>query len=85
MAQFDINVEEILYSLGKVERREIFDSLSEEFEDEDGPRLNGKRKLLTPTEFDFQNVLLELWSKRSVLTPDQIDRVSKILTEPFVQ
>ena len=82
MAQFDISVDEILRSLGKLEKQELFEELSDEFESAAGPQLKGKRKSLTPTESDFQEVLLDLWHNRSVLTPDQIARIAKILTEP---
>lgn len=81
MAQFDISVDEILRSLGKVERHELFEELSNEFELSDGPRLKGKRRTLTPTESDFQEVLIDLWHNRSRLTPEQIDRIVKILAE----
>jgi hypothetical protein len=84
MAQFDISVEEILHSLGEFERRELFEELSDEFESAEGPRLKGKKRSLTPTESDFQEVLLELWHNRSRLTPEQIDRIVKILAEPQI-
>ena len=81
MAQFDISVDEILRALGKFERHELFEELSDEFESSDGPRLKGKKRTLTPTESDFQEVLLNLWHNRSRLTPEQIDRIVKILAE----
>jgi hypothetical protein len=84
MAYFDISVDEILSALDKIERLRLFDELSQEFESEEGPRLKGKAKLLTPTESDFQKILLDLWERRSILTPDQIERIRKTSTEPFI-
>jgi hypothetical protein len=84
MAQFDISVEEILHSLGTFEKQELFEELSDEFESAEGPRLEGKRRSLTSTEADFQEVLLGLWNNRSRLTPEQIDRIVKILAEPNI-
>jgi hypothetical protein len=83
MALFDIGVDEILATLGPSERRQIYEDLSEEFDEADGPRLEGKR--LTPTEEDFRGILCDIWEYRNLLTPEQMNRVANILTEPFVQ
>jgi len=83
MALFDIGVDEILHTLGSLEKRQIYDELSEEFDVTDGPRLEGKG--LTPTEADFRSILCDIWERRSVLTPSQMNKIANILTEPFIQ
>ena len=84
MAMIDISVDEILHALSSFEKRELFDELSDAFEKEDGPRLGGHKKSLTQTESDFQQALLELWEMRSILTPEQIGRITGIISEPKI-
>ena len=83
MALFDIGVSEILATLGPFEKRQIYDELSEKFDETDGPRLEGKG--LTPTEADFRSILCDIWERRNVLTPGQMNTIANILTEPFIQ
>jgi hypothetical protein len=83
LVNINIEVDEILSSLGKLERRKMYDELADEFDASDGPRLEGKS--LTPTESDFRKTLCDVWQHRNVLTPEQMSRISNILTEPFIQ
>jgi hypothetical protein len=83
MAHFDIGADEILSALRPLERREIYEELSEEFGTAGGAKLEGDN--LTSTEEDFRQVLCEVWEKRGLLTPEQMKRIASILTEPSVQ
>jgi hypothetical protein len=67
----DIDADDFLAGCTRFERMEIFDQLSEEFGNEEGP-LSGA---VTPMETDLREVILEIWDKRNLLTMEQREQL----------
>ena len=70
----DIDASDFLDGCTKFERMEIFDRLSEEFGNEDGP-LSGA---VTPMETDLKKIILEIWDRRNLLTMEQREQLVNI-------
>lgn len=73
-ASIHIDLDDIIDGLSYSERKDLFDSLAEEFIDEE-PTLSGA---VTPMDTDLLDTLINIWNQRDLLTMEQRALLEKI-------
>jgi hypothetical protein len=75
--KIEVDVYDAIGDLGQSEKREMYEYLKYLVgaEDEDGPCLSGGKTVM---DSDMQDVLVELWNKRNLLTMAQRELLTSI-------